>query len=90
MTYVGWYKPGISEAYVLYFEMLAAARDRGSGFAPSTTTLERRSDVENALPGAPVERITECFNAACYGNIATDRETLEALRHEFEGAVSAG
>jgi hypothetical protein len=83
-------RPGISEAYILYFEMLTAARDGGYDFAPSATPRERRSDVENAVPGAPVKRITDCFNAACYGNIATDRNTLERLRRELEGAVRAG
>ena len=76
-------KPGITEVYALYFEMLMAAQKKGCAFVPSATPSERRTDIENAIPGAPVARITACFNAACYGNLATDGETLEGLRRQL-------
>ncbi len=80
-------KPGISEVYALYFEMLAVARKHGHAFEPSATPREREPELERAVPEAPVARITDCFNAACYGNIATDREMLETLKSELEAVT---
>lgn len=80
-------RPGISEVYALYFDMLTAACGQGHDFVPSATPRERRSAVEDAIPGAPVARITSCFIAACYGNLATDPETVEQLRRELAGAI---
>ncbi len=80
-------RPGITEVYALYFDMLTAACGQGHEFVPSATPRERRSAVEDAIPGAPVARITSCFIAACYGNLATDPETVEQLRRELDGAM---
>ncbi len=79
-------RPGISEVYALYFAMLSAAVKRGYEFIPSMTPRERRPDLEATVPGAPVARITDCFNAACYGNIAVDGQTVDQLRQELEAA----
>jgi hypothetical protein len=76
-------RPGITEAYALYFELLAAARKQGCPFEAAATPSERLATLESALPRAPAARITACFNAACYGNLATDRTTLQDLRHEL-------
>jgi hypothetical protein len=81
-------RPGISEVYALYFDLLVAAGKRGYDFVSSATPRERQHDLEHAVPGAPVARITDCFNAACYGNIATAPETLKQLRREFETATN--
>ena len=82
--------PGISEVYALYFDMLTAAHGLGHEFQPSATPRERRPDIEKTLPGAPVAGITRCFNAACYGKLPTDRETVDQLRRELDGALGAG
>jgi hypothetical protein len=79
-------KPGITEVYGLYFEMLTTARKRGHDFVTSVTPRERVRELEIILPGAPVARITDSFNAACYGNVATDLETLEQLKEELEAS----
>ena len=80
-------KPGITEVYALYFDMLTAACDKGHDFVPSATPRERRADIEETIPGAPVAPITNCFNAACYGNVATDLTIVERLRRELEQAL---
>ncbi len=80
-------KPGISEVYALYFDMLTAACEQGHDFVPSATPRERRGDIEAAIPGAPVAPITNCFTAACYGHIATDLAIVERLRQELEAAL---
>lgn len=72
--------PGITEAFTLYFELLSAALDRGYELVPSMTPRERRPGLEVVLPGVPVAAITECFNAACYGNVAVDEATVSRLR----------
>jgi hypothetical protein len=82
-------KKGITEAFTLYFDLLAAARDRGYELVPSMTPWERRSDLEATVPGAPVSAITECFNAACYGGIGVDEGTVEQLRAALETAAAA-
>lgn len=79
-------RPGISEVYALYFDVITLAAKRGCAFAPSMTPCERRPDLEASVPGAPIARITDLFNAACYGGIAADRTTLERLRSELEAA----
>jgi hypothetical protein len=53
----------------------------------SATPRERRADLESAIPGAPVARITDCFNAACYGNLRTDQATVDGLRHDLEQSL---
>ena len=80
-------RPGITEAFTLYFDLLKAARKRGYEIVPSMTPRERRPDLELTIPGAPVGPITECFNAACYGNIGADQVTVDQLRGELEIAV---
>lgn len=82
--------PGISEVYALYFDMLTVAYKNGHDFVPSATPCERRSHIENVIPGAPVAPITDLFNAACYGNVAADHATIDRLRRELESAVSIG
>lgn len=82
-------KQGITEAFTLYFDLLAAARERGYELVPSMTPRERRPDLEATVPGAPVGAITECFNAACYGNIGVDVGTVARLRDALETAMTA-
>ncbi len=82
-------RPGITEVFALYFDMLSVACDRGYEVVSSMTPRERRPDLEHAIPGAPVGPITECFNDACYGNIGTDRTTADRLRDELETAANA-
>ena len=80
-------KPGITEVYALYFDMLTTACKHGHNFTASATPRERRADLESAIPGAPVARITDCFNAACYGNLRTDQATVDGLRHDLEQSL---
>ncbi len=80
-------KPGISEVYRLYFDMLAAARKRGYEFVPSATPRERRPELEQTIPEVPVREITDRFNAACYGNITTDQAVIAKLRSDLEAAA---
>ena len=84
---------GIAEAFVLYFDYLAAAMARGMAFIPNLTPSERVSSMEAALPGARVGLVTEIFNAACYGHVAAGRSTIESLRSElaeFRDPAQAG
>lgn len=82
-------RPGITEAFTLYFDLLKAARDRGYEIVPSMTPRERRPDLEITIPGAPVGPITECFNAACYGNIGVDEGTIDSLRGKLKAAANS-
>jgi hypothetical protein len=81
-------KPGITEAFTLYFDLLKVAGERGYEIVPSMTPRERRPDLEITIPGAPVGPITECFNAACYGNLGVDGGTEARLRGELETAAA--
>ena len=82
-------RPGITEAYLLYFDLLSAAAKRGHEPVPSSTPRERRPQLEAALPGAPVAAITDCFNAARYGDIPVDEGTAARLRDGLDAAASA-
>lgn len=81
-------RPGITEAYALYFDLLGAARKRGHEFVPARTPRERCSELAAALPGAPVTGITDVFNAACYGNVPAAPETVERLRRALDRALT--
>ncbi len=80
---------GITEAFQLYFYLLQAAIGREHELQPSATPLERVPSLSSALPGAPVEQITRCFNAACYGRPPTKVQTIGALRDLLEKAVKS-
>tara|TARA_Y100000588_G_scaffold316080_1_gene344486 strand:- start:1062 stop:2447 length:1386 start_codon:yes stop_codon:yes gene_type:complete len=80
-------QPGITEAFTLYFDLLSAAKERGYEWVPTMTPRERQPELEAVLPGAPVGAISECFNAACYGNIAADTGIVSRLRAALEAAV---
>jgi hypothetical protein len=57
-------------------------------FDPAVTPLERVSALRRVLPEAPVESVTERFNAACYGREPTDQGTLAWLRSALEPATA--
>ncbi len=80
---------GISEAFRLYFGLLQAAIGRGHELQLTATPLERVPSLCSALPGAPVEQITRCFNAACYSRSPANLETIRALRDLLEKAVKS-
>ena len=61
---------------------------RGHEFDPAKTPLERAPQLLASVPGAPVDRITSRFNAACYGREATQAEQLARLRRELETAIA--
>ena len=80
-------EPGITEAFQLYFSLLQTAVGRGHELQPSATPLERVPSLRATLPGVPVERITRCFNAACYGRFPAEVETVRDLRQMLEKDV---
>ncbi len=77
-------EPGIGEVFRLYFDYLYAAIKHGMRYDPALTPAERVSALRGALPGAPVESVTERFNAACYGREPSDTETVAALRSALD------
>ncbi|MDP6055969.1 MAG: DUF4129 domain-containing protein [Dehalococcoidia bacterium] len=78
---------GVAEAFLLYFDTLAAAIKRGMVFNPNATPNERVTALAVFLPGAPVETVTSRFNAACYGAQPADLNEIERLRWEVEAAA---
>ncbi len=80
---------GIREIFQLYFETLELAVERGMVFDPNRTPTERRDYLGIYLPGAPIEDITARFNKACYGNVLSEVEEVEALRERLLDAVDA-
>lgn len=78
-------EPGISDAFRLYYDTLELATDRGSVFDPCLTPMERIQDLGRALPGLPVDRITTCFVAACYGHKRIDAAEAAALQSALDG-----
>ena len=81
--------PGITEVFELYFEMLDATMARGGELAQSATPLEQMEGICDTLPEVPVARITQCFNAACYGQHATSREELKELQAVMREALAS-
>ncbi len=71
---------GTAEVFLLYFDYLSEGMRRGMRFDPSVTPMERAPALSAVLPGAPVTRVTERFNAACYGREGTDPATVNELR----------
>lgn len=82
-------QPGITEVFILYFDMLSHVGTHGHDFRPAATPQERLGELQTALPQAPVASITNQFNAACYGNIVTDPGVIDRLRGELDGAIAA-
>jgi len=81
--------PGVADAFHLYYDALGLAAGRGAAFDPCLTASERLPDLARLLPGVPVERITACFVAACYGHKPIDRLEAEALRSAMLRATVA-
>ena len=80
-------EPGIKEVFMLYFETLEMALERGWEFDSRLTPSERRVDLEVVLEGAPISDITSRFNAACYGNVPTATTQVDTLRSRLASAV---
>lgn len=80
-------EPGIKEVFLLYFETLEMALERGWEFDSRLTPSERRVDLEVVLEGAPISDITSRFNAACYGNVPTATTQVDTLRSRLASAV---
>ena len=78
---------GVAEAFLLYFDTLAHAIERGMVFDPNVTPNERIPALAVFLPGAPIDAVTSRFNAACYGGLATDTGELDDLRLAVEAVV---
>ena len=79
--------PGIAGVFMLYFETLQHAMERGLEFDARQTPNERAPHLELALPNAPVSAITARFNAACYGDVPTSDERVTELREELLQAL---
>ena len=71
--------PGISEVFQLYFRYLRAATRRGMTLESGHTPNEIRGAMSRALPGMPVDLMTERFNAACYGHEPSSPEIVGRL-----------
>ena len=78
---------GVAEAFLLYFDTLTHAIKRGMIFDPKSTPNERVSALAVFLPGAPIETVTNRFNAACYGAQPADLDEIEKLRDAIEVAA---
>ena len=79
--------PGIAGVFMLYFETLQHAMERGLEFDARQTPLEREQQLASALPNAPVSAITARFNAACYGDVPTSDARVAQLREELLHAL---
>jgi hypothetical protein len=73
-------EPGISEVFQLYFSYLKAASRRGMAPDSGHTPNELRGAMSRALPGMPVDLMTDRFNAACYGHEPSSSEIVGRLR----------
>jgi len=73
-------EPGISEVFQLYFSYLRAATRRGMAPDSRHTPNELRGAMSAALPGMPVDLMTDRFNAACYGHEPSSSEIVGRLR----------
>lgn len=73
-------EPGISEVFQLYFSYLKVATRRGMEPESGHTPNELRGAMSRALPGMPVDLVTERFNAACYGHEPSSSEIVGRLR----------
>jgi len=80
-------EPGIREVFMLYFETLEMALERGMEFNSRLTPSERQPIMSGVLAGAPVPDITSRFNAACYGNVPMAESQVESLRSKLAAAV---
>jgi hypothetical protein len=90
-------EPGISEVFILYFKYLSEAIRRGLNMDEGETPNERKTAMEAVLPGAPIDVLTDRFNAACYGREPTDRtlvatleRSLDDLRRKGNGPPAGG
>ena len=81
--------PGIKEVFILYFETLELALERGMEFNSRQTPDERNPELQAILDGAPIGDITSRFNAACYGNVPTAAAQVDSLRSRLTTAVDA-
>ena len=81
--------PGIAGVFMLYFETLQHAMERGLEFDARQTPSEREPDLETALPNAPVSAITARFNAACYGDVPTSDARVSQLREQLMSALES-
>jgi hypothetical protein len=77
-------EPGISEVFQLYFRYLRAATRRGMVLNDGHTPNELRAEMARALPGTPVDLMTDRFNAACYGHEPSSSEIVSRLRSGLE------
>ena len=82
-------EPGIKEVFMLYFETLEMALERGMEFNSHQTPTERQPVLEGVLEGAPITDITSRFNAACYGNVPTATAHVDTLRTRLTSSVEA-
>ena len=82
-------EPGIREVFMLYFETIEMALERGMEFNSRHTPSERQPVMSGVLDGAPIGDITSRFNAACYGNVPTEASQVESLRSRLASAVEA-
>ena len=80
-------EPGIKEVFILYFETLEMALERGWEFNSRLTPTERQPELAMVLDGAPINDITTRFNAACYGNLPTDTSQVEDLRSRLTRSI---
>ena len=80
-------EPGIKEVFILYFETLEMALERGMEFNSHHTPTERQPIMAGFLHGAPISDITSRFNAACYGNVPTEPSQVENLKSRLISAV---
>ncbi len=81
--------PGIAEVFKLYFDSLKLGVKWGMEFQPQMTPAERLPLLQAALPGAPVQEVTDRFNAACYGGVPSDPQTVDDLRERMKAAEQA-
>ena len=82
-------EPGIREVFILYFETLEMALERGMEFNSRETPSERQLVMSGVLDGAPIGDITSRFNAACYGNVPMEVSQVEGLKSRLVSAVEA-
>lgn len=82
-------EPGIKEVFMLYFETIEMALERGMEFNSQHTPSERQPMMSGVLDGAPIRDITSRFNAACYGNVPTEASQVESLRSRLASSVEA-
>ena len=79
--------PRLARIYRLYYQLLERALEHGVELNPARTPRERQASLRGVFPQLPVDRLTEVFEAACYGHEAAPQSELNRLSAQLNCAT---